>query len=251
MKKFLSMTLGILAFISPIKAQNEPAVVEDELTVVKVEPQLSDIHEVLKVLNINMYRFDLSKYLNEVYNVRLYVDEYENGKRTKEVGSLRLGRNIESLNKVPEKERDNFRKIKNVPEGKNEWDNIKELSLYISKPNDSTAMFTTNIPDVFKISKRVQLHPVGDKKLYLYDPRPFKFNPANRTDSINIPLVMYGSWWFDAKSNVIRMCGEKEIDPEMKAEILGKVPHYFVVGLELKKAGAKKASGTNKSNKPK
>lgn len=239
MKKILSIALGILAFISPMQAQNavtvDKEVSKDVPTVIKVEPQLDDIYEVLKALNINMYRFDLSKYLNEVYDVKLYVDEYEDGKRIKEVGSSRLGKNIKSLKEFPEEMRDDFRKIKNVPEGKDEWDNIKEMSVYITKPNDSTAMFTINIPGVLKTNKRVQLRPVGEEKVYLYDPRPFKFNPAGKTDSINIPLLMYGSYWFDARYNVIRMCGEREIDPEMKAEILGKVPHYYVVGLELNK----------------
>lgn len=239
MKKILSIALGILAFISPMQAQNavtvDKEVSKDVPTVIKVEPQLDDIYEVLKALNINMYRFDLSKYLNEVYDVKLYVDEYEDGKRIKEVGSSRLGKNIKSLKELPEEMRDDFRKIKNVPEGKDEWDNIKEMSVYITKPNDSTAMFTINIPGVLKTNKRVQLRPVGEEKVYLYDPRPFKFNPAGKTDSINIPLIMYGSYWFDARYNVIRMCGEREIDPEMKAEILGKVPHYYVVGLELNK----------------
>lgn len=239
MKKILSITLGMLAFISPMQAQNavtvDKEVSKDVPTVIKVEPQLDDIYEVLKALNINMYRFDLSKYLNEVYDVKLYVDEYEDGKRIKEVGSSRLGKNIKSLKEFPEEMRDDFRKIKNVPEGKDEWDNIKEMSVYITKPNDSTAMFTINIPGVLKTNKRVQLRPVGEEKVYLYDPRPFKFNPASETESINIPLIMYGSYWFDARYNVIRMCGEREIDPEMKAEILGKVPHYYVVGLELNK----------------
>lgn len=239
MKKILSIALGMLAFISPMKAQNDTTVnkevSKDAPTVIKVDPQLDDIYEVLKALNINMYRFDLSKYLNEIYDVKLYVDEYEDGKRIKEVGSSRLGKNIKSLKELPEEMRDDFRKIKNVPEGKDEWDNIKEMSVYITKPNDSTAMFTINIPSVLKTNKRVQLRPVGEEKMYLYDPRPFKFNPASETESINIPLIMYGSYWFDARYNVIRMCGEREIDPEMKAEILDKIPHYYVVGIELNK----------------
>lgn len=239
MKKILSIALRMLTFISPMQAQNavtvDKEVSKDVPTVIKVEPQLDDIYEVLKALNINMYRFDLSKYLNEVYDVKLYVDEYEDGKRIKEVGSSRLGKNIKSLKEFPEEMRDDFRKIKNVPEGKDEWDNIKEMSVYITKPNDSTAMFTINIPGVLKTNKRVQLRPVGEEKVYLYDPRPFKFNPASETESINIPLIMYGSYWFDARYNVIRMCGEREIDPEMKAEILDKIPHYYVVGLELNK----------------
>lgn len=228
MKKLLLAAVMGIALSSYVKAQNAS-------TVIRTEPQVSDIFEVLKTMNINMFCFDLSAYLNDIYTVKLYIDEYEDGKKVKEAGSSQLGKNIESLNDLREEIRDGFRKLKQVPEGKDEWDNIKELSLYITKPNDSTAMFTINIPGVLKTNKRVQLHPVSEQKLYLYDSRPFKFNEATQKDSINIPLVMYGSYWVDTKYNVIRMCGEKEIDPEMKAKILQNLPHYFVVGLELRK----------------
>lgn len=229
MKKLLLATVVcVAACFSSIKAQEDPKVI-------KTEPQLSDIYEVLETMNIHLFRFDLSEYLQDVYSVKLYIDEYENGKWVKEAGSSHFGKNRESLNNVPENVREDFRKYKKIPEGKDEWDNIKELAVYITKRNDSTAVLSINIPDGMKTGKPMKLHPIGEEKLYLYAPRPFKFNATPQQDTVNIPLIMYGSYWVDTKYNVIRMCGEKEIDPEMKAEILQNIPHYFVVGIKLEK----------------
>lgn len=229
MKKFALTLFVCIAFSFLTKAQEGPKII-------KSEPQLSDIYNVLDAINIKIFRFDLSEFLNDTYTVTLYVNEYENGKQIKQVGSSNLGMNIESLNNVPEDMREAFRKLKQVAEGKQEWDNIKEMSLYISKVNDSTTTFTVNIPDVMRLNQRVKLHPVGEPKRFLYNARPFKYQAADKNDSISIPLIMYGSYWLDTKNNVIRQCGESEIDPEMKAEILTHIPHYFVVGLQLQKA---------------
>ena len=74
-------------------------------------------------MDIHMFRFELKEFLNKVYTVTVYMDEYENGKSPKQVHNIRLGKNIQSLNAVPEEHRQAFREIKHIPEGKNEWEN--------------------------------------------------------------------------------------------------------------------------------
>lgn len=55
-------------------------------------------------------------------------------------------------------------------------------------------------------------------------------------DSLNIPLVLYGSGWVDEQYGFMRFCGEREIDGNDKTGmILSNVPHYYVVGVELHK----------------
>ncbi len=165
--------------------------------VIKSEPQLEDIYNVLEAMDTHIFRFDLKEFLNKTYSVNVYVDEYEKGKSPKQAHSIRLGNNIQSLNVVPEEHRQAFREIKHIPEGKNEWEEIKELAVYLRKSNDSTSVCTINVPGA-------------------------------------IPLILYGSAWLDEKYNIIRFCGEKEIDPEMKAEILKDIPHYYIIGIEFK-----------------
>lgn len=45
---------------------------------------------------------------------------------------------------------------------------------------------------------------------------------------------MYGSPWWDKDANIHRFCGEMEISPDMKSEILSHSPHYFIIGVEFK-----------------
>ena len=75
---------------------------EKKPQVIQSEPQLEDIYNVLEAMDIHMFRFELKEFLNKVYTVTVYMDEYENGKSPKQVHNIRLGKNIQSLNAVPE-----------------------------------------------------------------------------------------------------------------------------------------------------
>lgn len=206
--------------------------------VIKSEPQPEDIFNVLEAMNIHIFRFDLKEFLNKVYAVNVYVDEYEKNKSPKRIHSMRLGQNIKSLNIVPEEHRQGFRKIKQIPEGKNEWEDIKELAIYLRQPNDSTTTCTINVPGSTQGGVPLKLKPVEKYHSYLYRPRPFKFQAITEAEHFKIPLVLYGSAWLDKKYDIIRFCGEKEIDPNMKSEILEDLPHYYVIGIEFKSEAA-------------
>ena len=203
--------------------------------VINTEPQLSDIYAVFDVLNIHLFRFDLKEFLTDVYFVTMYIDEYEAGKEVKRGNTIRVDKNIVSLNDVPAEYRDEIRKQKNIPQGKNEWDHIKELSLYVTKPNDSTARFSINIPEAMSTNQQVKLRPVGASKRYFYQLVPFTFKAMEKQEVMKVPLLLYGSAWEDTKNGFIRFCGEREIDTDMKAELLSDMPHYYIIGLELKK----------------
>lgn len=228
MKKLTAAAL-ICIFCAPL------AMSQESHKVVKVEPQLSDIYNILNLMDINLFRFDLNSFLDKKYTVSVYVDEYEDNKKTQRLSTFNLGDNMISLDKVPEEYRDTFRILKQVPEGKNEWDNIKELSIYIRKTNDSTSVFTMDVPDATRMSQPVKLRPVGELKTYFYQTIPFTFKKVNEEDNLEIPLLLYGSGWQDTEHNVIRFCGENEISPDMKAEILTDIPHHYILGIELKR----------------
>lgn len=227
-KKVLHTFLICWLFTLPVMAQ-------DSCMVVKAEPQLSDIYGALRSLNVHIFRFDISSFLKSVYQVNLYIDEYEKDSIPHRYRDVSLGTNIESLDNVPEEYREEFRKIKQVPEGKNEWDNIKDISIYLTKPNDSIASFEINIPNTLTTRQRVKLHPISEYNTYFYDVRPFTFKATEEKDTVSIPLLLYGSAWLDKKYNIIRFCGESEIDPDMKAELLKELPHYYIIGLKLTK----------------
>ena len=230
MKNILLTAAICLLSIYRVQAQPNPQVI-------RTEPQTSDLFNVLEPMDVCIYHFDLKEFLNEKYKFTAYIDEYSPNKEPKRIYNNNLGNNIKSLSEIPEEHQKEFRKIKQIPEGKNEWENIKEISIYLRKQNDSVAAFTINIPEVLIANKRVPLQQLKTENFstYFYRPRPFKFNATEIKESLEIPLVLYASAWVDEKYKIIRFCGEKEIDPEMNAKILKHVPHYYIIGIKAEK----------------
>lgn len=50
-----------------------------------------------------------------------------------------------------------------------------------------------------------------------------------------IPLLMYGSFWWDAKHNIYRFCGDSELTRDMTSSLLKDSPHYYIIGVEFNK----------------
>lgn len=210
---------------------------QDSLKVTQATPQTSDILTILETMDIYLYRFDLKEFLNDTYAMNIYIDEYTKDAPATRYQTLRLGNNITSLDEVPEEHREGFRELKNIPADKNEWNSIEELSIYIRQQKDSTARVTFNIPKNSRRSALLKLKPVGKQQIYFYVPRPFQLKTVSKGEQMQIPLLLYGSGWVDTSvqgRELIRFCGESQIDPAMKADILKETPHYYVIGLELK-----------------
>lgn len=226
MKKLLVTILCLIGCILTTQAQ-------ESRKIVSVEPQYSDILNVFHLLDIDVCRFDLSAFSNEKYAISLYIDEYENNQKKDRIQVRNLGNNIESLDKFPPEQRGEFRKMKQIPEGENEWIRIKYLSVYLRKITDSTTTITIDVPDVMQANSSVKNRPLGEYKRNFYQLRPFTLAEVGEGDLLTIPLLLYGSGWVDGP--IIRFCGEREIDPGMKADILTKIPHHYVLGVELEK----------------
>lgn len=229
MKNILLVVAYILSFCT-LKAQELPKIIQ-------ADPQISDLFSVLEAMDVYLYRFDLKEFSNQKYNIGIYIDEYESNLSPKRIYNQNIGCNIRSLSEVPEGYREERRKSEQIPEGTDEWINIKEISIYLRKQNDSIAAFTIKVPDVATGTKRVPLRQIEMEnfKTYLYRPRPFEFAATQIKESIEIPLILYASAWVDEKYKFIRFCGEKKIDPGMNAEILKHVPHHFIIGLKMQK----------------
>ena len=200
------------------------------------EPRLEDVYGVLADLGIHVFRFDLGGFLHDVYHVEGYVAEYEHNKPTGRVHTFSLGENIRSLDEYPEEQRQAFREAHHIPDGENRWEAIKDLVVCVRHmaPEDSTAIIQMSSPEVGAMSKPFDLRPVKRQGKYMYDVRPFSLK-GETGSGLEIPLVLYGSWWEEPGTTIIRFCGESEIDPEMKAKILTHIPHCYVIGIRLKK----------------
>jgi hypothetical protein len=113
-----------------------------------------------------------------------------------------------------------------------------QLTISFSPYNtDSLKTIHLSLDGIGASSNRLKLQPVmsadSDELHYFYKDKPFKLDKFE--EGTFIPLVLYGSFWYDEKFNIFRFCGEKEIDPDMSSQILKYIPHYYVIGVEFVK----------------
>ena len=129
--------------------------------------------------------FDLMPFLTDTYEVQVYVEEHEKGKTSKRIELFRMGKNKELL-------KDSWR-YKDLPEDTEVWNKITDLSLFLTSRNDSTTLLTIKVPNAMTANVALKLHPLGKEKVYFYEARPYILRNNPNADSLNIPLILYGS----------------------------------------------------------
>ena len=223
--------LCVVALFGPLRAQ-------DSLRVTPQPIQLEDVVDVLGMNGISIHRFDLRPLLKTHYNVSFYVDEYRHAEKQGRVHSFMFGPNIGSVTEYPEEQWEDIRREYHLAPNENEYDLIKTATLVFRVKDDSLVYISVGSPDAGRMTKRLKLYPVeGETRYvsYMYSSRPFRLDAVANADTVEIPLVFFGSGWYDKRFNVTRFCGEREIDPQLQSQIVKDVPHAYVVGMRLEK----------------
>ena len=227
MKKSLSLLMLVIscaAFGQQIKTKNV---------------ELDDFITLLGSAGYELFSYDITEMLNDRYDIVFVRKEYEAGKEIAN-SNLNTMRNKRLLTDLQESSRQEFidgggRIIDPNTQAINHAEKIT-FGFYPSD-NDSTKFMQINVPDIGWMSAPLKLRGLtikdSDKKFYSYHTRPFKIG-AFEVDEF-IPLVLFGSSWYDERFNAYRFCGESEINPDMSSEILKDVPHYYVLGVRFVK----------------
>lgn len=231
MKKLITLLCAV-ALVGDLRAQ-------DSLRVTTQTIQLEDVIDVLDMNDIHVHRFDLQSLLKTHYDITFYVDEYRHAEKQGRVHSFLFGPNIGSVTEYPEEQWETVRQEYHLAPNENEYDRIKSVTLTLQVKDDSLATISVGSPGVGRMSKSsLKLYPVEGYTQainYMYDSRPFRLESVTDADTVEIPLVFFGSGWYDKRFNVTRFCGESEIDPQLQSQIVKDVPHAYVVGMRLEK----------------
>lgn len=104
--------------------------------------------------------------------------------------------------------------------------------------NDSTAIYTFNFSEGRGFNGRLNLRAIyapeaPTQSRYSYESRPFELVPPFEKGKI-IPLVLYGSYWYEPETGVSRFCGESIIKPDLSSDIVKSIPHFYVLGIKIK-----------------
>ena len=103
--------------------------------------------------------------------------------------------------------------------------------------NDSTYVYSYQSVGGGGFNNMLKLQPVfapemPTKQAYRYESRPFELVAPAETGKV-IPLVLFGSYWYEQETDVSRFCGEKVINPDLSSDIIKSIPHFYVLGIRI------------------
>lgn len=229
MKKIVVLMI-LFAFCTATQAQKQERVEIKTNTI-----DLADVQNVFEAMGIDIFSFDLSEVAKTPQKMWVYVDQYCDSTVT-EIISIPVKRNIRYVDDYPAEVRDQVRKDQKMKKNEQIVSRVDKLNLYFIPKNDSTIKMKVELANYGSMTRELKLRQVvtPNYSTYFYSVRPFKLGAIEQNKKT--PLVLYGSGWFDKEANIVRMCGERTINPDLsKNKILDQLPHYYVVGIKIEK----------------
>jgi hypothetical protein len=173
-----------------------------------IEPSLNDYLPLLKAQGYMVYSFDTKDF--NVAQAEPVVMEYVKGEEPKDVLGFSFSMNFGE----------------------------KLVIGFAPSGNDSTATYTFNFSEGRGFNGRLNLRAIyapeePTKRRYSYESRPFELVSPFEKEKF-IPLVLYGSYWYEPETSVSRFCGESIIKPDLSSNIVKSIPHLYVFGIKLK-----------------
>lgn len=173
-----------------------------------IEPTLNDYLPLLKAQGCMVYSFDTKDFNGA--QAEPVVMEYVKGEEPKDVLGFSFSMNFGE----------------------------KLVIGFAPSGNDSTAIYTFNFSEGRGFNGRLNLRAIyaseaPTKSRYIYESRPFELVPPFENGKF-IPLVLYGSYWYEPETGVSRFCGESIIKPDLSSDIVKNIPHFYVLGIKIK-----------------
>ena len=195
MKKLLSTALLVLVALTGLAQE------------IKVnETTFNDYKALFNAKGYMVYSFDISELKGS--KIELYLKEYVDSQEVKSVSILGGAYSME-------------------PKGD------KVLLGVLPSDNDSTLTYYYNLENTLSYTGVLKTKPIfwasENKWITQYHTRPFEMAPVEKEKFI--PLVLYGSIWYDEKWKITRFCGENTIKPDLSSDILKYVSHYYIIGI--------------------
>lgn len=221
-----------------------PIITLSAQSVKQIEPNYQDYISLLNERGYMVYSYDISELKDSTYQIKLVIKEYELGKEEPikthdfKYGNLQNRLLVKDFMKR-ELSNDQLEDLKSKSD---DFENgifrsSDKISIgFLPVENDSIENFKLTVDNIGRIGSQLKLRKVFDghhqEGEYSYGTRPFS-TPSFQPNTF-IPLALYGSYWYDEQFDIVRFCGENEIDPELKAEILKDSPHYYIIGVIFK-----------------
>lgn len=172
------------------------------------EPSISDYLPLLKAKGYTAYSFDTKEFKDAW--VEPLVMEYVRGEEPREVADFSITMSLDE----------------------------KLIIGFIPSDNDSIGNYAFQFSKSTGFSSRLLLKPICDPdhpadKWYKYESRPFELVPPFEKGKF-IPLVLYGSYWYEPEHGGCRFCGDNFIKPDLSSDIVKSIPHFYVLGIKIR-----------------
>lgn len=172
------------------------------------ESSISDYLPLLKAKGYMAYSFDTKDFKDAM--VEPIVMEYVKGKEPRAVADFSITMSLDE----------------------------KLIIGFVPTDNDSTANYAFHFSESRGFNSRLPLVPICNPdepadKWYMYESRPFELVAPFEKGKF-IPLVLYGSYWYEPENGGCRFCGDSTIKPDLSSDIVNYIPHFYVLGIKLK-----------------
>ena len=205
----------------------------------KQEATMEDYLPLLQVSGYQVYSFDISEFLDDTYHFSFKIKEYVNREEVQGDGHSSVFSNRMMIAEFPEESQKSIlEEGRAVDPEKGIYSQAKKLTIgFVPSKVDSTRIVRISLDGMGELRKPLKLKPLkapnSDKLSYSYESRPFVVDKFE--EGKFIPLVFFGSYWLDEKYGFFRFCGALEIGADMGQEYIESTPHYYAIGVEIKK----------------
>ena len=202
-------------------------------TIKRVEASLEDFMEHMAMYGYEVFTYDISSLRDSVSGFTIVIREYNQQGMIdeKKLYGFRTKTMISDFNEQDQKsiyeekdgddmERGIYRLSKSLSIGFSpiQSDSIETITLRSSR-NDASPW-------------KLMLKPIpgAPQTIYRYQKAPYQ--PTSFALDTFIPLVFYGSFWWDEQAKGWRFCGETELTEEkaMTSDYFKYCPHYYIIG---------------------
>ncbi|MBD5346840.1 MAG: DUF5041 domain-containing protein [Bacteroides sp.] len=206
-------------------------------TIKPVESAPDDYIRLLQANGYNSYAFDISSLSDRRYSLIFMAQEYAGGKKVSDnvLYTFRID-NMRMVSDFDEKDQATIKPEEmDVPE-RGIYTLANRISIGLAPAgNDSVKKVVINVEGMATLHGELNMKSISDpmsgKTYRNYESRSFK--AADIKAGEFVPLVLFGSFWFDEKFKIFRFCGEIEIEPDMSSRILSDIPYYYVIGVKI------------------
>ena len=207
-------------------------------TIKRVEASLEDFMEHMAMYGYEVFTYDISSLRDSVSGFTIVIREYNQQGMIdeKKLYGFRTKTLISDFNEQDQKsiyeekdgddmERGIYRLAKTLSVGFSpvQSDSIETITLRSSR-NDASPW-------------KLMLKPIpgAPQTIYRYQKAPYQ--PTSFALDTFIPLVFYGSFWWDEQAKGWRFCGETELTEEKAktSDYFKYCPHYYIIGVVFHK----------------